>query len=105
MTTNTAKRNRIYVTADAGQEMIRVALNPEAAIEINDRNWATGIRMDRCWIGKGRIIFQSYSIWEDQKTHCCVGTSYRVISDPSAILLFCKKARIEPPTWIEIEEA
>ena len=109
MTTNTAKRNRIYITADLpGYEegTVRVALNPEAAIEINDRNWATGTRMDRCWFGKGRIITQSYSLWEDRsRPGTCVGTSYDVIDDPSEILRFCRKAGIEPPAWVEIEEA
>lgn len=102
-----ANRNHIYVTAELpGYEegSTRVKLNAEAAIEINDRNWATGIRMDRCWFGKGRIIAQSYSIWDDGKGRCR-GTSYRVISDPSEILDFCRQARIDPPAWIKAEEA
>lgn len=108
MNTQATKRNRIYVTASEGQwrgyENVRVALNPEAAIEIGDRDWSTGIRMDRCWFGKNRVITQSYSIWDDGHGRC-VGTSYDIISDQSEILAFCKKARIEPPTWIDAEEA
>lgn len=106
MNTQTTKRNRIYVTADlAGYEggTIRVALNPEAAIEINDRDWSTGIRMDRCWFGRNRIITQSYSIWNNGKG-ICRGTEYTVISDPGDILRFCRKAEIDPPEWIQAEE-
>jgi len=102
-----AKQNRIYVTADSGHNepsTIRVALDPETAIEIGRRDWSTGINMERCWFGKNRIITQSDSIWDDGHGHC-VGTRYSVISDVSEILAFCRKARIEPPAWIEAEEA
>lgn len=103
MNTQATKRNRIYVTAEQGWDnRVRVALNPEAAIEINDRNWSTGVRMDRCWIGKGRIIAQSYSIW-DNGTGRCVGTRYYVISNPSEILRFCQQAGIDAPDWIETQ--
>jgi len=108
MSNATAKRNRIYVTANLDRESdyasVRIALNPEAAIEINDRDWATGVRMDRCWFGKSRIITQSYSIWDDGHGRC-VGTRYGVISDPSEILHFCERARIEPPSWVPVREA
>jgi len=105
MNTETTKRNRIYVTADTDNgETVRVALNAEAAIEINDKQWSTGIRMDRCWFGKNRIITQSYSIW-DNGLGICRGTSYTVISDRSEILQFCRKAEIDPPEWIEAEKA
>jgi len=105
MNTETTKRSRIYVTADVDNygETIRVALNPEAAIEINDKQWGTGITMDRCWFGKARIVTQSYSIWDDGRGRC-VGTRYRVISDPSEILRFCEKAGIDAPEWIEAQE-
>ena len=83
---------------------VLVALNPEAAIEINDKCWATGVTMDRCWIGKGRIITQSYSIWDDGSGRC-VGTRYNVISEPDQILHFCAKARIDVPDWITAQEA
>ncbi len=102
----TTKRNRIYVTAHTNAlnpTSIRIALNPEAAIEINDRDWATGIRMDRCWFGRNRIVIQAYSIWDDG-TGRCVGTRYSVISDPAEILQFCEKADIYPPEWVEAEE-
>ena len=103
--TTTEKRNRIYVTAIEGWDRpVRVALNPEASIEINDKRWATGVTMDRCWFGKNRIITQSYSIWNDGQARC-VGTSYSVIYDPWQILQFCDQARIEPPEWIKTEEA
>ena len=104
MTTETMKRNRIYVTAQDGDRNIRVALNPETAIEINDKRWATGVTMDRAWIGKGRVIAQSYSSWDDGSGRC-VGTRYRVISDSDLILLFCGNAGIEPPAWIAAQEA
>ena len=97
------KRNRIYITADAGQGTIRIALNPEAAIEIGDRNWGTGVSMDRCWFGKSRIVTQSYSIW-DRGDGIHVGTRYNVISNPEEILDFCRRADIDPPTWIKAEE-
>ena len=101
-----AKRSRIYVIAQDGQESVRVALNPEAAIEINDRRWDTGISMDRAWIGRDRIITQSYSIWDNgQDRGQCVGTRYTVISDPNLILNFCQRAGIEPPSWIQAQEA
>jgi len=105
MSAEATKRNRIYITANEGWDTpVRVALNPEAAIEINDKNWATGVTMDRCWIGKNRIITQSYSIWDDG-TGRCVGTRYGVISDPVEILRFCAKAEIDPPDWIPAQEA
>lgn len=105
MATQTTKRNRIYVTASEGRgyDTIRVALNPEAAIEINDKQWGTGITMDRCWFGKARIVTQSYSIWDDGHGRC-VGTRYAVISDLSEILRFCRKAGIDAPEWIETQE-
>lgn len=106
MNAETTKRNRIYVTADLdtyGRETGRIALNAEAAIEINDKRWFTGITMDRCWFGKNRIITQSYSIWDNGKG-ACSGTRYEVISDPSEILQFCRKAKIEPPSWINAQE-
>ena len=99
----TAKRNRIYITAGNGYEPIRIALNPESAIEINDRNWSTGVTMDRCWFGRNRIVTQAYSIWDNGNGRC-VGTIYNVISDPSDILSFCSRADIDPPAWIEAEE-
>jgi hypothetical protein len=107
MTTETTKRSRLYVIAntnDRDATTVRVALNPEAAIEINDKQWSTGIRMDRCWFGRNRVIAQYYSIWDDGRGRCA-GTGYDVISDPEEILRFCRKAGIEPPTWIPAEEA
>jgi len=101
--TGRSRRNRLYVTAQDGQESVRVALNPEAAIEINDRRWATGVTMDRCWMGKGRVIAQSYSIWDDGSGQC-VGTRYQIISEPDEVLRFCHKAEIEPPSWIQAQE-
>lgn len=98
------KRNRIYVTAyDLDRGAIRLALNPETAIEINDRHWSTGVRMDRCWFGRHRIIAQSYSIWDDGHGRC-YGTSYSVISGACEILSFCDKAGIESPDWVAVEE-
>jgi len=102
---NRVKRNRIYVTASTAdwQTPVRVALNPEAAIEINDKHWATGITLDRLWFGKNRIITQAYSIWDDGRGRCA-GTFYRAIYDQDDILQICHKAGIEPPTWIAGQE-
>lgn len=100
-----AKRNRIYITADTDYgETARIALNPETAIEIGDRNWGTGVTMDRAWFGKNRVITQSYSCWDNGNGRC-VGTRYLVITDPSDILDFCRRADVYPPEWIKAEEA
>ena len=98
-----AKTNRIYATAyDQDCTAIRLALNPETAIEIGDRRWDTGITMERCWFGRARIVCEKYSIWDDGHGRCR-GTIFDVLTDPSEILQFCDKAQIDPPTWIKSE--
>lgn len=98
------KTHTLYATAyDHEGTAIRLALNPETAIEINDKNWATGITMERCWFGRGRIVTEEYSIWENGHGYC-TGTVFDVITDKSEILRFCDHAEIDPPTWIKAEE-
>ncbi len=102
---NTSKM--IYATAYTEEfetAAIRLKLNPNSAIDIDDRNWATGVKMEQCWFGKNRIITQAYSIWDDGNG-CNVGRVYRIITDHDAILSFCDRAGIEPPNWIVAEEA
>ena len=38
---------------------------------------------------KQRVIIETYSIWEDRETHCCVGTEYREL-DVEQIQELCK---------------
>ena len=71
----------IYVTGynDYSRLPIRLALNEKTAIQIDDRNWSTGIIMQRCWFGIRRVITESYSIWDDGSGGC-VGTRYHVLA-------------------------
>lgn len=96
----------IYVTGynDYSRLPIRLALNEKTAIQIDDRNWSTGIIMQRCWFGIRRVITESYSIWDDGSGGC-VGTRYHVLADHDEILSFCDKACIDPPNWIVAESA
>lgn len=99
------RTNRIYATAyGCDGTPIRLALNPLTAIDINERDWATGVTMVRCWFGRNRIVTESYSIWDDGRGGC-TGTIFDVIEDIEEILRFCARAEIGPPNWIEAEEA
>ena len=94
----------IHVTAyDQDGTAIRLSLNPETAIEINDKRWSMGITMERCWFGRNRIVTEKYSIWNNGKDNY-TGTVYSVITDKAEILTFCALAEIDPPSWILAEE-
>jgi len=98
-----SKTNMIHKTAyHCDGTPIRLKLDPEAAIEIDDRNWSTGLTMKRVWFGKNRIITEAYSYWQNSNGYA-IGTVFNIITDKDGILQFCDKAEIDPPSWIEEE--
>ena len=79
------------------QERERVSL-PAPQWE-GETNWGTGTKLTAIFYGSrtGRMFMETYSIWENHRTHGVVGETTVEITE-SEYLTACNRADIEPKT-------
>lgn len=65
---------------DEAGDPVRVDLEATENLELYDPNWGTGIQLEAVYLmpRAKRVIVQTYSIWENPRTHGHYGRSYQI---------------------------
>lgn len=75
-------KNQWIILEDENGERKRYNLASMTPLNISVREgaWATGVSLEQVYLmpRSKRIILETYSIWEDRRTHGVVGRQYRI---------------------------
>ena len=70
----------ILEDADGTRRRYNLASMTKLGIHIREGAYATGVSLEEVYLQprSRRVVMETYSIWENQRTHCCEGTHYHL---------------------------
>ncbi|KKL87969.1 hypothetical protein LCGC14_1929370 [marine sediment metagenome] len=75
------KNQWIILEDDSGErKRYNLASMTKLGLSVREGAWATGVSLEEVYLmpRSKRVILETYSIWEDQRTHGCVGIRYHI---------------------------